>query len=181
VGIGVGDAPVPSAVVMPTTIPPEESCTSGGCPLDGNTTTGVGETMPLLGSTPVEPTWGLGVASGPLRRVESRPPRGPWEVVGRGSDEGMAPPVEPGTINGPRKLDAGGEDGSGDAIRVELAGTMIGGRSPVDPISWPERPSDAGVSGDGVGWRTGARGALPVGTATGDWMSDSGAFGDGVG
>jgi hypothetical protein len=101
--------------------------------------------------------------------------------VGAISDEGMAPPVDPGTMNGPLKLEAGGEDGAGDATGVELAGTMMGGSSPVDPTSRPDRPSDAGASGDGVGWRIGKRGELPVGTAAGDCMSDSGACGDGVG
>jgi hypothetical protein len=37
---GVGDvAPVPNAVVMPTTMPPEEGCTRGACPLDGDART----------------------------------------------------------------------------------------------------------------------------------------------
>jgi hypothetical protein len=74
---GVGDdAPVPNAVVIPTTMPPEESCTSGDCPLDGDARIGVGWTT-LPGTGPVEPTCGLGVASGGVIRVESRPPTRP--------------------------------------------------------------------------------------------------------
>lgn len=53
---GVGDAaPVPSAVVMPTTIPPEDCETKSGCSLDGDAGPGVGSTT-MLGKTPVEPT-----------------------------------------------------------------------------------------------------------------------------
>lgn len=65
----------------------------------------------------------------------------------------MPPPVEPGTMKGPRKLDATGEDGSGvgsglTTAGVELAGTMISGISPVVPTRCP---SSEGVSGVGLG------------------------------
>lgn len=70
----VGDAPVPNAVVMPTTIPPEDAAIGAGL-LAGITGAGVGCTG-SLGRTPVEPTW-VGVGSGSLRRVESKPPTKP--------------------------------------------------------------------------------------------------------
>jgi hypothetical protein len=147
---------VPSAVVIPTTMPPEDGRTRRGCWLDGAASLGVGSAK-LLGRTPVEPTCGsgVGVASGP-RMEESRPPRSPSEV-GVGSDDGI-PPDEPGTMNGPRKLDAAGADGSGDAsggaegAGVELAGTMISGMGPEEPTggsAWLEE-TGAGVELAGI-------------------------------
>jgi hypothetical protein len=103
-GVGVV-APVPKAVVIPTTMPPEDGCTGKGCSLDGEAGATVGSAI-LLGRTPV------GDASG-TRRVERRPPTRPWDCVGVATEEGMPPPVEPGTMNGPWKLEATGEDGSG--------------------------------------------------------------------
>lgn len=104
-GVGVV-APVPNAVVIPTTMPPEDGCTSKGCSLDGEAGATVGSAM-LLGRTPV------GDASGVSSRVERSPPTRPWDCVGVATEEGMPPPVEPGTMNGPWKLDATGEDSSG--------------------------------------------------------------------
>jgi hypothetical protein len=124
-GVGVV-APVPNAVVIPTTMPPEDGCTSRGCSLDGTAGAIVGSAM-LLGRTPV------GDASGTPRRVERRPPTRPWDCVGVAMEDGMPPPVEPGTINGPWKLDATGGDGSGIATGAELAGIMTSGTGPVDP------------------------------------------------
>jgi hypothetical protein len=123
---------VPSAVVIPTTMPPDDGKTRNGCSLEGEAGAGVGSTK-LLGRTPVEPTCGSGVASGP-RMEDRRPPRKPWDV-GEGSDAGM-PPVEPGTMKGPTKLDAAGADGSGDGTGagLELAGTIISGMRPVEPM-----------------------------------------------
>jgi hypothetical protein len=54
VGVAV-DAPVPRAVVIPTTIPPDDGSTNNGCWLDGDATPPVGETT-SVGRTPVEPT-----------------------------------------------------------------------------------------------------------------------------
>lgn len=74
---GVGVAPVPNAVVIPTTIPPEDGWTDTTGSLLGETTPLVGETM-LLGRTPVEPTCcGLGVGSGSLTSEDRRPPTKP--------------------------------------------------------------------------------------------------------
>jgi hypothetical protein len=67
--VGVGDAPVPRAVVMPTTIPPDDGTTNKGAWLDGKGRPAVGETT-SLGKTPVEPTSGR-------RTDERRPPRRP--------------------------------------------------------------------------------------------------------
>jgi hypothetical protein len=75
-------APVPSAVVMPTTIPPEDGWIDKGCWLDRGAGAGVGCTTPLLGRTPVEPTSGLGDAAGTFKRDDRRPPTRPCEVVG---------------------------------------------------------------------------------------------------
>jgi hypothetical protein len=53
---GVGnEAPVPSAVVMPTTIPAEDGRIERGSGIDGEARPGVGSKT-LLGKTPVEPT-----------------------------------------------------------------------------------------------------------------------------
>lgn len=79
---------------------------------------------------------------------ERRPPRGPREAVGWIRDDGMGPPVDPGTMKGPRKLDAAGADGSGVATGAELAGMMTSGISPVEPTLWPDETGAAGV---GVG------------------------------
>ena len=68
-------APVPSAVVIPTTIPPEDAWTDEGSWLDGDAGAGVGCNRPLVGRRPVEPTTGS-------RTDESRPPTSPWELVG---------------------------------------------------------------------------------------------------
>lgn len=154
-----GDAPVPNAVVIPTTIPPEDGCTRKGAGLDW-TGVGVGCTG-SLGRTPVEPTCWVGVGSGSPRRVERRPPRKPCEGVGETTEEGMPPPVEPGTMKGPRKLDATGEDGSGVGSGVttagaELAGTIAAGELPVGPTTPPKRderrlPTGALGAGEGEG------------------------------
>lgn len=50
-----GDAPVPKAVVMPTTIPPEDGCATIAAGLDETSGAGVGWTG-SLGRTPVDPT-----------------------------------------------------------------------------------------------------------------------------
>jgi hypothetical protein len=57
----------------------------------------------------------VGEAAGTFKMDERRPPRGPWEIVGWITDDGTAPPVDPGTMNGPWKLDAAGAEGSDDA------------------------------------------------------------------
>jgi hypothetical protein len=67
--VGVGDAPVPRAVVMPTTIPPDDGRTNKGAWLDGKGSPAVGVTT-SVGKTPVEPTSGR-------RTDERRPPRRP--------------------------------------------------------------------------------------------------------
>jgi hypothetical protein len=67
--VGVGDAPVPRAVVMPTTIPPDDGTTNKGAWLDGKGRPAVGVTT-SVGKTPVEPTSGR-------RTDERRPPKRP--------------------------------------------------------------------------------------------------------
>jgi hypothetical protein len=141
---GVSDeAPVPRAVVIPTTMPAEEGTTAEGCSTEGDAEPEVGSTT-LLGKTPV------GLA------------RGAWDEVGWITGSEM-PPVEPGTIKGPRKLDAAGVDGSGDATgNGELEGTTTSGIPPVEPTRWPDRSEeDTGASGAGVGWTT-DEGTRPV-------------------
>jgi hypothetical protein len=90
----------------------------------------VGSTT-LLSRSPVEPTAGVGVISGPLTRDDKRPLKGPCEGVGCRTDCGT-PPVEPGTRKGPRKLDAPGDEGSIDGTGDDLAGTMVSGSNPLD-------------------------------------------------
>ena len=73
--VGVADAgadSVPSAVVIPMTIPLE------GRPLEGRTPVGI---TPLLGRTP-ESTAEVGVGSAVPRREESKEPTNPADVVG---------------------------------------------------------------------------------------------------
>lgn len=125
-------APVPSAVVMPTTMPPEEDWTINGS-LDGDSGLGVGDTM-MLGKIPVDPMTGS-------RTDERTPSRGPCDGVGWITDEGTPAPVEPATIpvepetmKGPWMDDTvsfGVSDGSGDGTTDELAGTTTGGMLPV--------------------------------------------------
>lgn len=73
--------------------------------------------------------------------------------------EGIPPPVEPGTMKGPRKLDATGDGswvGSGDTTAgAELAGTMISGALLEGPAV-----GDAGGTVDEVGTMRG--GSTPV-------------------
>lgn len=105
-GVGVG-APVPRAVVIPTTMPPVEETTIRGVSLDGTAAALVGERM-LLGRTPVDPICGVGVGSGLSRMEERRPPTRFWEGVGVGcttADDGEL--LWPGTMKGPRKVDEG--------------------------------------------------------------------------
>jgi hypothetical protein len=90
----------------------------------------VGSTT-LLSRSPVEPTAGVGVISGPLTRDDKRPLKGPCEGVGCRTDCGT-PAVEPGTRKGPRKLDAPGDEGSIDGTGDDLAGTMVSGSNPLD-------------------------------------------------
>jgi hypothetical protein len=72
--VGVGDTPVPRAVVIPTTIPPDDGTMTKGTWLDGEPRSAVGETT-LVGKAPVEPTSGI-------RTDERRPPTRPWDAVG---------------------------------------------------------------------------------------------------
>lgn len=75
---GVGEAaPVPSAVVMPMMMPPDDGITSRGWSLEGDAGTGVGSTMLLGKSPPVEAGCWLGVGSGLSNRDDRRPPIGP--------------------------------------------------------------------------------------------------------
>lgn len=76
VGVGVTTGAVPRAVVIPTTIPPDDGRTTSGGSLVGATAPLVGMTM-LLGTGPVVPTWGVGDVSGVPRTDESKPPRKP--------------------------------------------------------------------------------------------------------
>jgi hypothetical protein len=78
-------APVPRAVVMPTTIPAEDGKIERGWGLDGEAGPGVGSTT-LLGKRPVDPTARVGDTSGTLTRDDKRPPRGPCEGVGCRTD-----------------------------------------------------------------------------------------------
>jgi hypothetical protein len=79
------------------------------------------------------------------RSDESTPPIKPPEELGCKIVSGR-PPVEPGTMKGPRKLDASGEVGpaeeAGDAVGV----TIISGISPVEATRCPDCPEDAGAS-----------------------------------
>jgi hypothetical protein len=76
VGVGVTAGAVPRAVVMPMTIPTEDGSTTKGGSLDAATGSLVGITM-MLGTGPVEPTWGVGNASGIPSTEVRRPPRKP--------------------------------------------------------------------------------------------------------
>jgi hypothetical protein len=76
VGVGVTTGAVPKAVVMPMTIPTEDGSTTRGGSLDGATTSLVGK-MIMLGTGPVEPTWGVGDASGIPSTDVRKPPRKP--------------------------------------------------------------------------------------------------------
>lgn len=149
VGVGV-TSPVPSAVVIPTTIPEVGRGTRGTSSEDA-TAPLVGRTT-LLGRTPVEPIWGVGVGSGSRgsRTDDSSPPSRPGVEVGCKMLSGR-PPVVPGTMKGPRKLDTSGEDGAAEEAGAGVGVTIDSGIPPVEATRCPDWPEETGASDEGAG------------------------------
>jgi hypothetical protein len=79
----------------------------------------------------VEPT--SEVAAGG-RTDESSPPSRPPDEVGCTIVSGT-PPVDPGTRNGPWKLDASGELGAAEEAGDAVGVTIVPGIPPVEPIT----------------------------------------------
>lgn len=136
VGVGI-TSPVPSAVVIPTMIPEVGSDAKGACS-EESTASLVGRTT-LLGAAPVEPIsgGGVGVGSKVPSRDDNRPPNRPEDEVGCKTLSGR-PPVVPGTMKGPRKLEASGVDGASEETGTGVGVTIDSGIPPVDATRSPD-------------------------------------------
>lgn len=145
-GIGEAESPVPNAVVIPMTTPEVGNDKIGwesedAAPLVGRTT-GTG-TLPV-------PITAVGVGSRGTRSDESRPPSKPDDVgckivggrlpVGPATPDETVTSDEPGTMKGPRKLDASGDEGWTDGTGAGVGSTMLSlsGSPPVEATRCPD-------------------------------------------
>jgi hypothetical protein len=85
----------------------------------------------VSGMPPVEPISAVGVGAS---SEERRPPTRPAEEVGCTTVSGI-PPVDPGTMKGPRKLDASGELGTAEEAGAAVGVTIVSGMPPVEPTA----------------------------------------------
>lgn len=153
---------VPKAVVIPTTIPLEARSLEGKTPVgttpllgrmpDSMTELGVGSVPrrdesrePMRpadvegctidsggGKRPVEPTSGVGATSGVWAIDEGTLSTEPEDVGCKIDCSGGSPPVVPGTMKGPRKLDASEEGASAEGVADGVPERITSGIEPVD-------------------------------------------------